>query len=109
KLALEPVSIYISRATQKLYVRRNTHKPLPDGGVVFDSTIEVPITIRDPGKRIGTHVFTAECGARARRRGAAGTRPSPGDTPASPPRRMYSTPPRRPRCRDPRLSSRTSP
>ena len=26
KLALEPVSIYISRATQKLYVRRNTHK-----------------------------------------------------------------------------------
>jgi len=59
KLALVPVSIYISRATQKLYVRRNTHKPLPDGGVVFDSTIEVPITIRDPGKRIGTHVFTA--------------------------------------------------
>jgi hypothetical protein len=59
KLALEPVSIYISRATQKLYVRRNTHKPLPDGGVVFDSTIEAPITIRDPGKRIGTHVFTA--------------------------------------------------
>src|SRR5262245_58503775 len=32
KLALEPVSIYISRATQKLYVRRNTHKPAPDGG-----------------------------------------------------------------------------
>jgi hypothetical protein len=59
KLALEPVSIYISRAAQKLYVRRNTHKPLPDGGVVFDSTIEVPITIREPGKRIGTHVFTA--------------------------------------------------
>src|SRR5262245_46668685 len=59
KLALEPFSIYISRATQKLYVRRNTHKPLPDGGVVFDSTIEVPITIRDPGRRIGTHVFTA--------------------------------------------------
>ena len=59
KLALEPVSIYISRATQRLYVRRNTHKPLPDGGVVFDSTIEVPIAIRDPGKRIGTHVFTA--------------------------------------------------
>ncbi len=59
KLALEPVSIYISRATQKLYVRRNTHKPLPDAGVMFDATIEVPITIRDPGKRIGTHVFTA--------------------------------------------------
>jgi L,D-transpeptidase catalytic domain len=59
KLALEPFSIYISRATQKLYVRRNTHKPLPDAGVTFDASIEVPITIRDPGKRIGTHVFTA--------------------------------------------------
>jgi hypothetical protein len=58
-LALEPVSIYVSRATQKLYVRRNTHKPLPDAGVTFDASIEVPITIRDPGKRIGTHVFTA--------------------------------------------------
>ena len=59
KLALEPVSVYISRATQKLYVRRNTHKPLPDGGVVFDATIEVPITIRNPDQPIGTHVFTA--------------------------------------------------
>jgi hypothetical protein len=60
KLALEPFSIYISRATQKLYVRRNTHKPAPDGGgEVFDTTIEVPVTIRDPDKRIGTHVFTA--------------------------------------------------
>jgi hypothetical protein len=60
KLALEPVSIYISRATQKLYVRRNTHKPAPDGGgEVFDATIEVPVTIRSPDKRIGTHVFTA--------------------------------------------------
>ena len=27
KLALEPVSIFISRATQKLYVRRDTHAP----------------------------------------------------------------------------------
>jgi hypothetical protein len=60
KLLLEPVSIYISRATQMLYVRRDTHKPAPDGGgEVFDSTIQVPITIRDPQKRIGTHVFTA--------------------------------------------------
>jgi L,D-transpeptidase catalytic domain len=59
KLALEPVSVYISRATQKLYVRRNTHKQWPDGGEVFDATIEVPVTIRDPDKRIGTHVFTA--------------------------------------------------
>jgi L,D-transpeptidase-like protein len=59
KLALEPVSIYISRATQKLYVRRNTHKPWPDGGEVFDSSIEAPVAIRNPEKRIGTHVFTA--------------------------------------------------
>ena len=59
KLALEPVSVYISRATQKLYVRRNTHKPWADGGEVFDATIEVPVTIRDPDKPIGTHVFTA--------------------------------------------------
>jgi hypothetical protein len=60
KLALEPVSIYISRATQKLYVRRNTHKPAPDGGgEVFDSSIEVPVTIRNPEKPLGTHIFTA--------------------------------------------------
>ncbi|MFO1109380.1 MAG: L,D-transpeptidase [Bradyrhizobium sp.] len=60
KLALEPVSVYISRATQKLYVRRNTHKPAPDGGgEVFDTTIEVPVKIRDAGKPIGTHIFTA--------------------------------------------------
>ncbi len=59
KLALEPVSIYISRATQKLYVRRNTHQRYPDGGEVFDATIEVPVTIRDPDKPLGTHVFTA--------------------------------------------------
>ena len=60
KLALEPVSVYISRAMQRLYVRRNTHKPAPDGGgEVFDTTIEVPVTIRNPDKPIGTHVFTA--------------------------------------------------
>ncbi|MBI5129790.1 MAG: L,D-transpeptidase [Rhodopseudomonas palustris] len=60
KLALEPVSIYISRDTQKLYVRRNTHKPAPDGGgEVFDTSIEVPVTIRDPDRPIGTHIFTA--------------------------------------------------
>jgi L,D-transpeptidase catalytic domain len=60
KLALEPVSIYISRATQKLYVRRNTHKPAPDGGgEVFDTSIEVPVTIRDPNRPLGTHIFTA--------------------------------------------------
>ena len=40
-------------------MRRNTHKPWPDGGEVFDATIEVPVTIRNPDKPIGTHVFTA--------------------------------------------------
>jgi hypothetical protein len=59
KLALEPVSVYISRATQKIYVRRNTHRQWPDGGEVFDATIEVPVTIRNPDGPIGTHVFTA--------------------------------------------------
>ncbi|CAN5223301.1 L,D-transpeptidase [soil metagenome] len=60
KLALEPVSIYISRATQTLYVRRNTHKPAPDGGgEVFDFSLEFPVTIRNPEQPIGTHVFTA--------------------------------------------------
>jgi len=58
-LATEPVSVYVSRATQKLYVRRNTHKPWADGGEVFDATIEVPVTIRNPDVPIGTHVFTA--------------------------------------------------
>jgi L,D-transpeptidase-like protein len=48
KLALDPVSVFISRKTKKLYVRRG-----------FASTIEVPITIRDPDKPIGTHIFTA--------------------------------------------------
>jgi hypothetical protein len=48
KLALEPVAVFISRATKKLYVRRG-----------FASTIEIPITIRDPDKPIGTHIFTA--------------------------------------------------
>jgi hypothetical protein len=41
-------------------VRRPTHKPAPDGGgIVFDATIEVPVTIRNPERPIGTHVFTA--------------------------------------------------
>jgi chemotaxis protein histidine kinase CheA len=48
KLALEPVSVFISRKTQRLYVRRG-----------FDATLEVPIAIRNPDKPIGTHVFTA--------------------------------------------------
>src|SRR5262249_32440100 len=59
KLALQPVSIFISRATQKLYVRRPTTKRAPEAGEMFDTTIEVPITIRNPEKPLGTHVFTA--------------------------------------------------
>jgi chemotaxis protein histidine kinase CheA len=48
KLALEPVAVFISRATQRLYVRRG-----------FEQTMEVPVTIRDQDKPIGTHVYTA--------------------------------------------------
>ncbi len=48
KLALEPVSIFISRAKQRLYVRRG-----------FGANLEVPVTIRNPDEPIGTHVFTA--------------------------------------------------
>jgi len=59
KLALEPAAIYISRATQKLYVRRDTHKPEPDGGERYDTSLEYPVTIRNSGKPIGTHIFTA--------------------------------------------------
>src|SRR5262249_17689208 len=58
KLAREPVSVYISRATQKLYVRRDTHMRAPDGGEMYDTTIELPVTIKDPDKPIGTHIFT---------------------------------------------------
>src|SRR5580704_4873410 len=49
KLALDPVSVFISRKTKKLYVRRG-----------FQATIEIPIAIRDPDKPIGTHIFTAQ-------------------------------------------------
>jgi L,D-transpeptidase catalytic domain len=48
KLALEPVSLFVSRSTQKLYVRRG-----------FEVGFEVPVTIRDPDKPLGTHIFTA--------------------------------------------------
>jgi hypothetical protein len=47
-LALEPVSIFISRSTQRRYVRRGV-----------EATLEVPVTIRDADKPLGTHVFTA--------------------------------------------------
>jgi hypothetical protein len=59
KLSLQPVSVYISRATQKIYVRRPTNKPFPDGGEVIGASIEKSNTIRNADKRIGTHVITA--------------------------------------------------
>jgi hypothetical protein len=46
--ALDPVAVFISRKTQKLYVRRG-----------FEPILESPVTIRDPDRAIGTHVFTA--------------------------------------------------
>jgi hypothetical protein len=48
KLALAPVSVLISRTTQKLYVRRG-----------LEAILEVPVAIRNPDQPIGTHVFTA--------------------------------------------------
>lgn len=45
---LQPVSVLISRKTQKLYVRR-----------AFQPILESPVTIADPDRPIGTHVFTA--------------------------------------------------
>jgi L,D-transpeptidase catalytic domain len=45
---LEPVSIFISRKAQRLYVRRG-----------FEPVLDVAVTIRDPERPIGTHVFTA--------------------------------------------------
>ena len=43
----EPVSVFISRKTQRLYVRQ-----------AFEPVFDIPITIRDPDIPIGTHVFT---------------------------------------------------
>src|SRR5215510_4859629 len=48
KLAVQPVSVFISRTTQRLYVRRG-----------FEATMDVPVTIRNPDRPIGTHVLTA--------------------------------------------------
>ena len=46
--APEPVSVFISRKTQRLYVRQ-----------AFEPVFDIPITIRDTDLPIGTHVFTA--------------------------------------------------
>jgi L,D-transpeptidase catalytic domain len=45
---LEPVSVLISRKTQRLYVRQG-----------FEPVLDVPVTIQDPDRPIGTHIFTA--------------------------------------------------
>jgi L,D-transpeptidase catalytic domain len=46
--ALVPISIFISRKRQRLYVRR-----------AFEPVMESPVTIVDADRPIGTHVFTA--------------------------------------------------
>jgi hypothetical protein len=43
-----PTSVFISRKTQHLYVRQG-----------FQPILDVPVTIQDPDRPIGTHVFTA--------------------------------------------------
>jgi lipoprotein-anchoring transpeptidase ErfK/SrfK len=78
KLALVPVSVFISRATQKLYVRRNTQERLPDAGELFDA-VEFPITIRNPSQPIGTHVITAVASTDAGLRWTAVTIDGAGD------------------------------
>jgi L,D-transpeptidase catalytic domain len=45
---LQPISVLISRKTQRLYVRQ-----------AFRPILESPVTIADPDRPIGTHVFTA--------------------------------------------------
>jgi hypothetical protein len=47
-LDLDPVSVFISRKTQRLYVRQG-----------FQPVLESPVTIRDADVPIGTHIFTA--------------------------------------------------
>ena len=45
---LEPVSVFVSRKTQRLYVRR-----------AFQPVLESPVEIKDADRPIGTHIFTA--------------------------------------------------
>ena len=45
---LAPVTVFISRKTQRLYVRQ-----------AFQAILDAPVTIRDPDKSIGTTIFTA--------------------------------------------------
>ena len=45
---LEPVSVFISRKTQRLYVRQ-----------AFRPILESPVAVENPDRAIGTYVFTA--------------------------------------------------
>ncbi|HEY6381694.1 MAG TPA: L,D-transpeptidase family protein [Pseudolabrys sp.] len=45
---LEPVSVFVSRKTQRLYVRQ-----------AFQPILDIPITVNDADRPIGTHIFTA--------------------------------------------------
>ena len=45
---LSPLSIFVSRKTQRLYIRQG-----------HDSVFDAPVTIRDSGKPLGTHVYVA--------------------------------------------------
>ncbi len=45
---MAPVSVFISRTAQRLYVRQ-----------AFQPVLEVPVSIRDADQPIGTHIFTA--------------------------------------------------
>lgn len=45
---IAPVSVFISRQTQRLYVRK-----------AFQPVLESPVTIRDADNPIGTHIYTA--------------------------------------------------
>jgi hypothetical protein len=45
---MSPVSIFISRKTQRLYVRQ-----------AFQPLLDTPVSIRDADQPIGTHIFTA--------------------------------------------------
>ena len=45
---LEPMSVFISRKTQRLYVRQD-----------LQPILDIPVTIQDADRPIGTHIFTA--------------------------------------------------
>jgi hypothetical protein len=74
---LAPVSVLISRKTQRLYVRQ-----------AFQPIFESPVTIRDPDAPIGTFIFTAlnytDAGADVRWNALA-MYPNPTDPDAGPP------------------------